>query len=314
MVSYAVQNGVRVILIAGDMFDTKNSQVRIRNRVAELIAATPEIDFLYLKGNHDSGYFFDEKPDNLRLFSDEWTRYSYGCVDIYGREECADMYSSFAADESRTNIVMLHGQAVSGSVSGSELINIPAMRGRGIDYLALGHIHSCRCERLDERGVYCYCGCLEGRGFDECGEKGFVLLDADENGVRHSFVPFAGRQLHAVNVPLDGCMTNTQITESIENAVREIPSKDMVKIVLTGEIDERTDIDTAFILSRFDRYYFTKLDDCTEIMIDYESYANDVSLKGEFIRLVREQDMDEDRKREIIITGIRALAGREIDV
>ena len=316
MVGYAKENGVRVIMIAGDMFDTKNGQIRIRNRVLELISDTPQIDFLYLKGNHDGAYFFDEdkRPDNLKLFSGEWGRYSYGCVDIYGCEECADMYSSFSADEGRTNIVMLHGQEVSGNVTGTELINIPAMRGRGIDYLALGHIHSYRCGKIDDRGIYCYCGCLEGRGFDECGEKGFVLLDADENGVRHSFIPFARRLLHTVEIPLEGYMTGTQIIEHIEGAVSDIPSKDMVKLVLTGEIDERTDIDAAFILSRLSRFYFIKLYDQTEIMIDYEDYAKDISLKGEFIRLVGEQDIDEDRKREIIITGIRALAGREIDI
>ena len=50
-----------------------------------------------------------------------------------------------------------------------------------IDYLALGHIHSYKCHKLDKRGVYCYSGCLEGRGFDECGDKGFVLLETEED-------------------------------------------------------------------------------------------------------------------------------------
>ena len=42
-------------------------------------------------------------------------------------------------------------------------------------------IHKYKKEKLDNRGVYCYSGCLEGRGFDECGEKGLktavALLD-----------------------------------------------------------------------------------------------------------------------------------------
>ena len=55
---------------------------------------------------------------------------------------------------------------------------------KNIDYLALGHIHKYKQAELDQRGVYCYSGCLEGRGFDECGEKGFVLLDIDEESLK----------------------------------------------------------------------------------------------------------------------------------
>ena len=34
-------------------------------------------------------------------------------------------------------------------------------------------------DKMDSRGIYCYPGCLEGRGFDECEQKGFVVLDID---------------------------------------------------------------------------------------------------------------------------------------
>ena len=75
----------------------------------------------------------------------------------------------------RVNIVVLHGQIA--SVSGVDQVNLKRIQGENIDYLALGHIHSHSAEKLDSAGYYCYPGCLEGRGFDECGEKGFILLD-----------------------------------------------------------------------------------------------------------------------------------------
>ena len=92
------------------------------------------------------------------------------------------------------NIVMLHGQD---SVRpGEELIALPLLRNKSIRYLALGHIHSYKCEKLDLDGRYCYCGCLEGRGFDECGEKGFVLLDINGDRLSSEFIPFAYRKMH----------------------------------------------------------------------------------------------------------------------
>ena len=48
--------------------------------------------------------------------------------------------------------------------------------------------------------------------------------------------------------------------------------------------------------------------------MDYNAFAMDASLKGEFIRTVMgEEDMDEERKAEVIRYGIQALAGEEID-
>ena len=52
MVDYAKKNNVKVVLIAGDMFDTRNVSAMARNTVRDVITQNPEIDFLYLKGNH----------------------------------------------------------------------------------------------------------------------------------------------------------------------------------------------------------------------------------------------------------------------
>ena len=49
-------------------------------------------------------------------------------------------------------------------------------------------------------------------------------------------------------------------------------------------------------------------------MIHYEDYQHDISLKREYIRLVQAQDLSEEEKKEIIFTGLKALAGREIDL
>ena len=89
MVEYAVKNNVRVILIAGDLFDTRNVSAMARNTVRDMICTHPEIDFLYLRGNHDSDNFLskmEELPENLFLFDEEWTSYRYGNIVISGLE------------------------------------------------------------------------------------------------------------------------------------------------------------------------------------------------------------------------------------
>jgi predicted MPP superfamily phosphohydrolase len=83
MVSFAAEQQVKAILIAGDLFDRKTVSQTARNIVCQTIQFHPEIDFYYLKGNHDEGdfsTFMNEIPDNLKLFTDTWTTYVVGEV------------------------------------------------------------------------------------------------------------------------------------------------------------------------------------------------------------------------------------------
>ena len=72
LTDFARENGVRAVIIAGDLFDG----TRVRSRtVDEILAAmerTPEVDYLYLPGNHDGAAraFSDQVlPGNLKQFS-----------------------------------------------------------------------------------------------------------------------------------------------------------------------------------------------------------------------------------------------------
>ena len=189
MVEYAKNNQVKAIIIAGDLFDTRTVSATARNLVRDMINQNSDIDFLYLKGNHDYDSFLaklEEIPENLKLFGDEWTSYRYGNICISGIELTKDnqvtAYNSLVLSHEDYNIVTLHGQISEyGVKNGAEIINLDGLKNKNIDYLALGHVHEQQLEQLDNRGVYCYSGCLEGRGFDECGEKGFITLDGNHH-------------------------------------------------------------------------------------------------------------------------------------
>ena len=193
------------------------------------------------------------------------------------------------------------------------VISLPKFTNQNIDYIALGHIHKFRMEKLDYRCTWCYSGCLEGRGFDECGQKGFVLLNIEDGRVKADFIPNARRVIHAVDVPLDGSMNYKQIMQCIEERVGGISSEDIVQVNLTGEISEDTDIEVSSYESALAaRFFYIRVENYCQNKIDYEKYENDVSLKGEFIRLVKNQTgLSDSEKTKIIMTGIKALAGRD---
>lgn len=318
LTDYAQSKGVRAVLIAGDLFDGTRVHRRTVDAVLSAIAQTPEVDYLYLPGNHDgAAQAFSDRvlPDNLKQFAAEWTTFRYDNVAVSGVQLCREnvqrIYDAVPNVPGCINIAVLHGQV--GTVSGEDRVNLNALRGKNIDYLALGHVHSFTLQPLDERGVYCYCGCLEGRGFDECGEKGFVLLDTEGAGLRPQFVPFARCRLHRVPVDITGLVNNAQIARAMKQACEGISREDMVEFLLRGEIEPGTDLSLPYLQELVKgSFAFAKVKDETTMTLDPERYRHDVSLKGAFIRMVLAEPGTEAEKAAIIRTGLQALAGEEI--
>ncbi|MDE6128845.1 MAG: metallophosphoesterase, partial [Lachnospiraceae bacterium] len=73
MVQYAKNEGVRVILLSGDVFDSDRPLKKDKAFFYSVVKNNPEIDFLYLRGNHDSEESYTESDlDNLKTFGTEW--------------------------------------------------------------------------------------------------------------------------------------------------------------------------------------------------------------------------------------------------
>ena len=68
MVTYGAEQGVAAIIIAGDLFDTKNVSATARNVVKDLIQGHPKIAFYYLQGNHDEGSLLPVFRNFRRIF------------------------------------------------------------------------------------------------------------------------------------------------------------------------------------------------------------------------------------------------------
>ena len=326
MTEYAAQEGVDAVLIAGDMFDTPNTRELTRNTVLHCIHSHPGIAFFYLKGNHDDNNFIselDEIPRNLMLFGEDWNCYECGGVAIYGAElkgsADADFYGGLQPDPNKINIVMLHGFLTGWTSCDGHPIDINALRGKNIDYLALGHIHSYSCGKLDDKGVFCYPGCLEGRGFDECGQHGFVIVDVDEKTRRlsHRFVPFAGRNIYSVNVDVTGCLSTSEMTGKVARALADAgcDSASLVRAVLVGELDAECEKDISYISAAFaERFFFFRAVDETRLTVSTDDYLLDQSLKGEFVRTVLGDDTLSDEDKAVIVRyGLPALAGEEAE-
>ena len=316
MVEYAQKEGVRAILLSGDVFDSDRPLKRDKEFFYDVVKGNPEIDFLYLRGNHDGEESYTEEGiSNLKTFSSEWTAYEYGDTVVHGielvKENALSLYSTFKADKDKKNLVMLHGQT--GASSGADKINTAKFAEKHIDYLALGHIHSYSENKLDDRGRYAYSGCLEGRGFDETGEKGFVLLEVTDR-VESRFIPFAERTICEEFVDISSTQNAYSAYQSVKAQIKFNP-KNLYRIHLVGEIDYDNDAlcqDLEKLLAN--DCYFISVKDGTQRKIDFTAYEGDISLRSEFIRAVTaHSEWSEEKKRQVIALGLKALSGREVE-
>ena len=320
MVEFAKQEGVRAILLAGDVFDSDSGKIDYRedrDTFYNAIRKNPEIDFLYLRGNHDEDEIcLQEGLENLKTFSGEWMGYNYDDVYICGlemaKENAQSLYSTLRLEKDKKNIVMLHGEG--GSTADLYKVHLGSLAGKHIDYLALGHIHSYSKKKLDNRGECVQCGCLEGRGFDETGEKGFVLLEIDDE-VKSTFIPFAKRTIEKCTVDISDTNDTDDVIKKILHEVA-FNMDNFYRIELIGDISyEAESLAEEVEDALSDKCYFVSVKNKTLRKIDISKYQDGTGVRDEFVRKVMSRnDIDERRKHEIILLGLRALEGQGVDV
>ena len=183
----ALSEGCAAVLLAGDLFDSARVYRDTLEALRNALAACRCPVFI-APGNHDallpgSPYLENGWPENVHIFrTAEPERISLPELDIYGagflRAEMPAMLDGFrAADPSRLNILVLHGDAEN-PASPYNPVSPAELAASGLDYAALGHIHR-RGERRDGGTLCAWPGCLMGRGFDECGEKGAQMCIRD---------------------------------------------------------------------------------------------------------------------------------------
>lgn len=326
MLEYASRNDIHSIIIAGDLFDKDNGIKTVKTNVFKAFENHPEINIYYLKGNHDSSIEIEDTPKNLHFFNSEWTSYYLNdnhSIKLTGVElnksNSGYIYSALNLKENDFNIVTLHGQeSIYDRKNDAEIVNLKELRNKNIDYLALGHIHAFKQEKIDPRCTYCYSGCLEGRGFDEPGKHGFVLLNINEEKKTYTseYIEFAQSMIFHEEIDVSGSESSFDAATKVKETIGKLgcTRKDYAEFILKGEVPVDSDIDADTVRSQISHLLkYVKVKDKTTIEINTKDYEKDESLKGEFVRSVINDDkLDEETKKVIIKCGFDALSGKEL--
>ena len=311
---YAKEQGVSAVLIAGDLFDKNRLSSSIVKETLLTIASAGPVCFFYLTGNHDDIPPLSEIPENLYLFPQgKFTRYELGeGVSIGGAYPALPQETVFEKD--KFNLLLAHGDIS----REPDYIDLSRLRNKNIDYLALGHIHQPMplAEKLDGRGVYRYCGCLEGRGFDELGPRGFFLLEIENGKIQsEKYLTFSTREVLERRVDITGCNGYFDVEQRALQALENVAEGNIVKLVLCGTYIEGLKKQPALLSERLSkRFFFVKTEDESRLALDYKTFEKDVSFRGEFVREAGRYAMNNELREEVLEVGLKALAGEEIDL
>ncbi len=325
IIDLAQENNVKILAIAGDLFDSNDIQKEFIVGVLNKIAANPEIKVIFAAGNHDplnseSPFFNNTLPENLYVLptTDSVITFEDLGVKIYGRSFESSRLTgeelfSIKADESFINIMVQHGDLKSDLGSDYNSITKKFIEASGMDYIALGHIHAHTPIGKIKSTSFAYCGCPEGQGFDELDQKGVYLGEISKNKCDLTFVPVSKRQHIVRQIDISSC---DNIPTAIINELKdnyENYTDNLYKIELVGKISPDSVLNITEITTRLsDALYFVKVKDKTEFEIDLELLSKEPTLKGVFVKnmlsLIEQAD-EKEKLRAALNLGLRAFNG-----
>lgn len=309
--------GCSLLLLSGDIFDgpyTKESLSVLRGALEE--AAVPTF---ITPGNHDfsgprSPWESESWPQNVHVFTkshlESVSMPELGCR-IYGAGyasmDCPPLLDGFRAKcEEPCAIGMLHSDPTQMS-SPYCPITAQQVQNSGLAYLALGHIHKSGSFQAGDT-LCAWPGCPMGRGFDELGEKG-VLLVTLEDTAEAKFLPLDTPRFLELEVP---------VTEdphaALSAALPPVGRMDFFRVTLTGEWAEP---DTEKLAAQFSQFPNLELRDRTVPPMDLWSAADEDSLEGVYFRFLRDamegsSEAEQSRIRLAARISRQILMGQEV--
>lgn len=301
LMMYVKDNGIDLVLIAGDMFEHEYATKETIALVTGEFEKVPECRFVISPGNHDpytptSVYKKCQFPDNVYIFSEPTLSvlsFDDIGVDVYGYAftspvlERNPVIGKRPERPERINILCAHADTAS-PISKYCPMTEADIADSGFDYVALGHIHTGKEPTKVAETVYAYSGCLEGRDYSEAGHKGALYgeLTKDENGFRYNIKPvrFSRRRYASHRINVTGCCTLHEIISSISEKIvaKGYGDDTLLRITLEGNVSPDLDISAQEVEKNIRSLYTFELIDHTLPLYDAEALKNDPTIKGAF--------------------------------
>ncbi len=303
------QENCDLVLLSGDIFDgayTADSLNALRTALREMA-----VPVFISPGNHDfvgatSPWLTEKFPENVHIYTaprlesvylpdHDLTVWGAG----YTSMDCEGLLENFHAGAGN-HICVLHADP---TVATSPYcpVSRSQVEDSNLKLLALGHIH--KGGSFTAGSTLClWPGCPMGRGYDETGEKGAVIVDLDTAQAR--FVPLATPRF------FDLTCTPAELPSLLPAA----GSSDYYRITFEGESDP---IDLSALRARYAHFPHLLLRDRTVAPLDIWGSAGEDSFEGTYFGLLRqalEEAGPEDKETVLLAARLsrQLLEGQEV--
>jgi DNA repair protein SbcD/Mre11 len=323
IIALAEAEGVDAILCGGDLFE----QERIGPDTVEFLRSTFERTdrpVFLAPGNHDwlsprSPYALVEWSPNVHVFTDDAllpVELDDGLT-LWGVAHRApantdDPFAGFRVDRGGIHLALAHaseratldwqesGKAPHAPFDAAEL---PAT---GLAHALLGHYHLPR-----DAELHTYPGNPDPLDFGEAGERGAVIATVSGDGtVTREWRDVSVSEVHDLEVNVDGATHSQEVAAIVSE--RLAPLSGCVRVTLIGALAPSVQLD----LREVERIG-THLDGLVvrpgrlTTGYDLAGIAAESTVRGQFVRSAVEDIADLELRRRVILTGLRALEGRD---
>ena len=319
IIQYIKENQIEYFFIAGDLYEhqyIRESTIQYINSLFKEISNTK----IYITpGNHDPKILnsFYEKykwSDNVKIFNNNVEIVENDDADIYGCGfndfyfEKSEIENIQIKNKDKINILITHGTLDGGNTTNFEYnpIHKNILKQIGFDYVALGHIHKLDYNTEQNQRIV-YPGSTISLGFDELGKHGVILGEITKENISLEFLNMDLKEFKEINMDISDILSEEELIEKINEL--ELSSNIFYKINLIGKRNFEINIYNLykFILNE----NIIKLKDKTQVNIDINKIANEINLKGLFLKEILEDEknniISSEQAEKIIEIGLNVL-------
>ena len=310
----------------GDLYEHDRVAPDTAAVIRTAFARLERMPVLIAPGNHDwlgpqSLYALTDWTENVYVFpEDRLERYELTSgLSVWGAAHkkpagTAGFLDGFEVDSARDDVdlALFHGSLRSGlpfEEDGKQphapfdADQIPAA---GLQHALVGHFHT-----PDDKEWHTYPGNPDPLTFGELGDRAAVVLEIHDDGsVSRERHQVARTEVSDMVVDVAGSASGQDVRGRVEAALDGLSG--IVRVTLEGEVEP--DVDVSLI-------DFEGLGDHLEALVprlgritvahDLDAIAKETSVRGQFVQDVLAAGLDAEMERRVLITGLRALEGRD---
>ena len=278
-----------LLLLAGDIFDITDIPTSVIDTFLLAVENLGEIPVFYSCGNHDYynspviKYCLEHAPSNLNIFPPD----KISCITledknlkVYGASFSCGHYDASLfdtmdkCDDKYINILCMHSDISNGLYN---YLDVTKLSDTGLHYAALGHIHSFSGIKKSGKCIYAYPGIPEGRGFDECGPKGFIAGTVSKDEYSLNFYPVSKRQYIDEKLDISDFKNEYELIDVLNELSLGI--NNICRFTFVGENNLSSFDGFNFIINQLSAFHITYIDKTKSSAVPSQ-YISHSGLKG----------------------------------